>query len=108
MHSTRIGGGILHEASNVSGQSVSIGATDVARGLITYENDPAALQGWATVLLVIDAIDVGPFQDDMDFDLLWGAVWDASFGSAISDRVFERASTLVQNSGGAGPKRADH
>ena len=96
MRSEQIGPAVRHTQHSASGATVDISARDLAAGLLIHHTDAAALQAWATVLLVHDAFVVPEdWDDDEDFAVLWDAVWDASFTGKVRDEAVSLAQRIA-------------
>jgi hypothetical protein len=77
------------------GLDVRVGPSDIARGILAFLHSPAELQEWALVILA------GPFGLDLEVqlvgDILLDALWDASFGQAISEEAIRIVQTYVES-----------
>lgn len=96
MKSGRMEYATRHEPFAASGQSATISVEDVAAGLLAHHEDSEALQAWGTALLVLDVFDVSEeFETHEDFDVIWGAVWDATFEGKVTGDAISRARRLT-------------
>ena len=81
--SVRIDGDKI-KISNPRQLSVSVGAADLAQGILSYKHDPVKIREWASMILA-DAISCDlRLKDDADEQALLGAMWDMSFGKGLS------------------------
>lgn len=72
------------EIANPRQLSVSVGAADLAQGILNYKHDPVKIREWASMILA-DAIscDLRLKEDPAEQGLL-AAMWDISFGKGLS------------------------
>lgn len=73
------------EVANPRQLSVSVGAADLAQGILNYKHDPVKIREWASMILA-DAISCDlRLKDDPGEQGLLAAMWDISFGKGLSD-----------------------
>lgn len=68
---------------------------DLAHGLLAHLHDLGALKNWAFFLEAESFIDWAEGEDDPSWELLWDAVWCASFGDPIPDESIQQAKRIV-------------
>ena len=67
---------------------------DLARGLLVAWARGNELQEWASLVVMVDWIDVEG-TDSGDGEVLWEAVWSSAGGDAVSEEALEVARLLA-------------
>jgi len=74
--------------------TVSVSLSDLARGLVVAWARGHGLQEWASLVVMVDWIEVEG-TDSGDGQVLWEAVWSSAGGDGVSDRALEVARHLA-------------
>lgn len=87
------------EIANPRQLSISVGADDLARGILSYKHDPVKIREWA-VMILADAISCDlRLKDDADEQALLAVIWDLSFGKGLSDKGLALAQRFARRRG---------
>jgi len=81
------------EVTNRAGISATLGAPDVAAGILAHEHDPVKLRRWAWLLLSADVFDLR--LDDAPGAVLLDALWDLAHGKPLDSRTRATAQSLM-------------
>jgi len=85
---------------NTGQTSARVSIHDLAKGFLVHLHDPRALREWAFIMEGIDTdLDV---ENHPAGETLLTALWDASFGTPLSDDTLKTIESLANGNGGNG------